>query len=76
MADVPNAIKDMVKQRRVQAATGALALFGLALWLAGVVLGEYLAAGAIVVFAVATIRWVDDEEAIEEEQLQQLNLKK
>jgi hypothetical protein len=76
MADVRSAIKDMVRQRRVQAATGALAFVGLALWLVGIPLGEYLAAGAIIVFAIATIRWVDDEEVVEEEQLQQINVKK
>ena len=76
MADVRSAFRDMVRQRRVQAATGLLALVGIAMWLAGIMLGEYVAAAAIILFAVATLRWIDDEEIIEEEQLHQACVKK
>jgi hypothetical protein len=53
-----------------------LAIAGIALWLADISLGEYLAAAAIIVFTVATLRWIDDEEIIEEEQLQKAAVKK
>jgi hypothetical protein len=76
MSDGRSVIKDMVRQRRVQAATAVLAVAGIALWLAGVPLGEYLAAAAIILFTVATVRWIDDEEIIEEEQLQKAAAKK
>jgi hypothetical protein len=76
MTDVRSVIKDMTRQRMVQAAMAALAVGGIALWLAGISLGEYLAAAAIIVFTVATLRWIDDEEIIEEEQLQQVYVKK
>ena len=75
MTDVRSIFKDMVRQRRVQAATALLAVVGIALWLAGYTLGMYLAAAAIILFAVATLRWIDDEEIIEEEQLQQKDAK-
>jgi hypothetical protein len=76
MTDVRSAIKDMTRQRRVQAATAVLAIAGIALWLAGIFPGEYLAAAAIIIFTVATLRWIDDEEVIEEEQLQKAAVKK
>jgi hypothetical protein len=75
MADVRSAFKDMVRQRRVQAVTAILAVAGIAFWLFGVPLSEYLAAGAIILFTVATVRWVNDEEVIEEEQLRHDNAK-
>lgn len=76
MTDVRSVFKDMIRQRRVQAAAAVLAIAGITLWLAGISLGEYLAAAAIVLFTVATLRWIDDEEIIEEEQLQQACVKK
>ncbi len=76
MTDVRSVIKDMVRQRRVQAATAVLAVAGIALWLAGIPLGEYVAAAAIILFTVATVRWINDAEVIEEEQLQQACVKK
>jgi hypothetical protein len=75
MTDVRSIFKDMVRQRRVQAATALLAVAGIALWLAGNTLGMYLAAAAIILFTVATLRWIDDEEIIEEEQLQHKDTK-
>ena len=74
MADVRSILKDMMKQRRVQVAAGFLAIAGIVAWLLGFTPGEYVAATAIVVFAVATIRWIDDEEVIEEEQLHQTSV--
>lgn len=71
MTDVRGVFKDMIKQRRVQAATAFLAVVGITIWLIGYSVGEYLAAAAVILFTVATIRWIDDEEVIEEEQLQQ-----
>ncbi|MGA9141095.1 MAG: hypothetical protein WBZ29_12770 [Methanocella sp.] len=76
MVDVRIIFKDMVRQRRVQAATGLVAIAGIIMWLDGLPLGEYIAAGAIILFAVATIRWIDDEEKVEEEQIQQVVAKK
>jgi hypothetical protein len=71
MVDDRSVFKDMTRQRMVQAATGIVAIAGIAMWLMGLPLGEYIAAGAIILFAVATIRWVDDEEKVVEEQIQQ-----
>jgi hypothetical protein len=71
MVDASSVFKDMVRQRIVQAATGLVAIAGITMWLIGLPMGEYIAAGAIVLFTVATLRWIDDEEKIEEEQLQQ-----
>jgi hypothetical protein len=71
MVDDRSVFKDMTRQRMVQAATGIVAIAGIAMWLMGLPLGEYIAAGAIILFAVATIRRVDDEEKVEEEQIQQ-----
>ncbi len=76
MADVRSIFKDMVRQRRVQAASGLVAIAGIAMWLMGLSPGEYIAAGAIILFTVATVRWIDDEEKIEEEQVQQAVVKK
>jgi hypothetical protein len=76
MTDVRSVIKDMVRQRRVQAVTAFLAVAGIGIWLVGVSLGEYLAAAAIILFTIATLRWIDDEEIIEEEQLQKVAVKK
>jgi hypothetical protein len=70
MTDVRNVFKDMTRQRRVQATTAFLALAGIGIWLIGYSLGEYLAAAAIILFTVATLRWIDDEEIVEEQQLQ------
>jgi hypothetical protein len=76
MADDRTVVKDMTKQRIVQAATALLAVIGIALWLAGIPFSEYLAAAAIIVLTVATVRWVNDEEVLEEEQLQQAVVEK
>jgi hypothetical protein len=76
MTDVRSVIKDMTRQRVAQAAMAVAAIAGIALWLAGISLGEYLAAAAIIGFAVATLRWIDDEKIIEEEQLQKAAVKK
>jgi|AGTN01.1.fsa_nt_gi hypothetical protein len=76
MTDVRSVLKDMMRQRRVQAVTAVLAFAGFVLWLAGVPFSEYLAAAAIIIFAVATVKWIDDEEAIEEEQLKATSIKK
>ena len=67
MADVKTAVKDMVKQRHVQAATGFLALLGIGTWLLGYAPGQYLAAASIILFTVATLRWIDDEERLEKD---------
>jgi hypothetical protein len=76
MTDVRSVIRDMTRQRMAQAAMAVVAIIGIALWLAGISPGEYLAAAAIIGFTVATLRWIDDEEIIEEEQLQQASVKK
>lgn len=65
-------IRDMGRQRRIQGFTGCLAFIGLGLWYFNVTVfafspGEFIAAVAIVVFAVATIHWYDDEEILEKE---------
>jgi hypothetical protein len=67
MADVKNVLRDMVRQRRVQAVTGALAAGGIFIWMLGYAPGQYVAAGAIILFTVATLRWIDDEEVVEKE---------
>ncbi len=66
-------LRDMSKQRKIQAFTGCIALMGIGLWylkvsVLGFSVGEFVAAFAIIVFAVATIHWFDDEEAIEKEE--------
>jgi uncharacterized membrane protein YidH (DUF202 family) len=65
-------LRDMGRQRMIQALAGCIALLGLGLWYFNVTVfsysvGEFIAAVAIIFFAVATIHWVDDEEAIEKE---------
>ncbi|HTY89664.1 MAG TPA: hypothetical protein VMC84_00655 [Methanocella sp.] len=67
-------INDMSRQRKLQGLTGCLAVFGLVLWYFDVKVfmvspGEYIAALAIIFFAIATVHWFDDEEKIEEEDL-------
>ena len=51
---------------------GCFALLGLGLWYSKVTVlsysvGEFIAAVAIIFFAVATIHWFDDEEKVKEE---------
>ena len=67
MADVKTAIKDMVKQRHIQAVAGFFTLLGIGAWLLGYAPGQYLAAASIILFTVATLRWIDDEERLEKE---------
>lgn len=71
MVDI-GVIRDMSKQRKIQALAGCIALLGLGLWYFKVTVlsysvGEFIAAIAIISFAVATIHWFDDEEILEEE---------
>jgi hypothetical protein len=73
MVDI-KVISDMSYQRKLQGLTGCLAVFGLALWyfnfrVFSVSPGEFIAALAIILFAIATVHWFDDEEKIEEEGL-------
>jgi hypothetical protein len=73
MVDI-SVIRDMSRQRKIQGFTGCLAVFGLGLWyinfrVFSVSPGEFIAALAIIFFAVATIHWYDDEEKLEEEGL-------
>jgi dolichol kinase len=65
MVDLRVVLKDMFKQRVVQGVTAFFAIAGLLAWLLGYAMGEYLAAASIILFAVATLRWIDDEEHIE-----------
>jgi hypothetical protein len=76
MVDDRSTFKDMTRQRMVQAATGIIAIVGIGMWLMSVPFGEYIAAAAIIIFAVATLHWIDDEEKIEEAQIQQVVVKK
>ena len=74
MVDI-SVISDMSHQRKLQGLTGLLAAFGLVLWYFNVKVftvspGEFIAALAIIFFAIATIHWFDDEEKVEEENLQ------
>jgi hypothetical protein len=69
MADLKNVTKDMFKQRVVQGCTASVALVSLTLWFLGQWWGSYVAAAAIIFFAVATLHWIDDEEAIEKEHI-------
>lgn len=71
MADLKNVAKDMFKQRVVQGFTASITLVSLALWFIGQWWGAYVAAAAIIFFAVATLHWIDDEEAIEKEHIGQ-----
>lgn len=71
MVDI-GVIKDMSRQRKIQAFTGCIALAGIGLWyfdvtVIGYSIGEFIAAAAIILFAVATIHWFDDEEKVEED---------
>lgn len=73
MVDV-KVIGDMSRQRKLQGLTAFLAIFGIVLWYFNfrvftVSPGEFIAASAIVLFAIATVHWFDDEEKIEEEGL-------
>jgi hypothetical protein len=75
MSDLSNIVKDMSRQRKVQCAMAVFAVFGATLWLMDITMfninpGEFIAALAIILFAVATIRRVDDEEVLEEGQEQ------
>lgn len=67
MADLKNVAKDMFKQRIVQGFTAIVAVISLAFWFLGQWWGTYLAAAAIILFTVATLHWIDDEEVIEKE---------
>ena len=67
-------LRDMSRQRKIQALAGCSALLGLGLWYFKVTVlsysvGEFIAAVAIIFFAVATIHWFDDEEKVEKEGL-------
>ncbi len=71
MVDI-KVISDMSRQRKLQGLTGCLAIFGIGLWYFNVKIfsvspGEFIAALAIIFFAIATIHWFDDEEKIEED---------
>ena len=73
MSDLSNIIRDMSKQRKVQCVMAVVAVFGATLWMMNLTLfninpGEFIAALAIILFAVATIKRVDDEEVLEEGQ--------
>ena len=76
MAEKNTISRDMLKQRVVQTITGIFALAGLAAWFLGQWWGVYLAAAAIILFTVATLRWIDDEEVIEKEHVVQAEGKK
>lgn len=67
MSDLRTVLKDMMRQRTIQAGTALLAVAGMIGWLMGVELGAYIAALAIIICAVATIKWIDDEEKLEVE---------
>ena len=63
----------MSKQRKVQLLMAAIAIVGALIWLLDITVfninpGEFIAAVAIILFAVATIKRVDDEEVLEEGQ--------
>lgn len=73
MSDLTSVIKDMSRQRKIQCVTGVTAVIGALLWLFRFTvfnfsLGEYIAALAIILFAVATIKRVDDQEQLEQSQ--------
>lgn len=73
MSDLSNIVKDMSKQRKVQLLMAAIAIVGALIWLLDITVfninpGEFIAAVAIILFAVATIKRVDDEEVLEEGQ--------
>jgi hypothetical protein len=71
MVDI-SVIRDICKQRKTQVVTGCMALAGIGLWYCDVTvlsysIGEFIAAIAIILFAIATIHYFDDEEKVEEE---------
>ena len=73
MADFSNILKDMSRQRKVQCMTAVVAIIGVLVWLTGYTVlnvspGALIAALAIILFAVATVKRVDDEEIIDEGQ--------
>lgn len=76
MADLKNVAKDMFKQRIVQGFTASIAVVSLTFWFLGNWWGSYLAAIAIIMFTVATLHWIDDEEVIEKEHLSGQPVKK
>lgn len=70
MSDLGSVLSDMSRQRKLQLVTGFMAVIGLLMWFFNVMVysispGEIIAAVAIIIFAVATIHWVDDEESLE-----------
>ncbi|MCD1295594.1 hypothetical protein CUJ83_11350 [Methanocella sp. CWC-04] len=65
MKDIKAILKDMVKQRRVQVVTLILSSSGIIGWLMGYQLAAVIAALGIILFAISTIRWIDDEEELE-----------
>jgi hypothetical protein len=65
MADLKSIIKDMAKQRKLQGVSACFSIAGIVCWLMGIQYGAYIAALFIILFAVATIKWIDDEEAID-----------
>jgi hypothetical protein len=73
MSDLSYIVKDMSRQRKVQCLMAAIAILGTIIWLLDITVfsinpGEFIAALAIILFAVATIKRVDDEEVLEEGQ--------
>ena len=73
MSDFSSVIKDMSRQRKVQCVTAVVALAGVVIWLLGFTVfnvspGALIAALAIILFAVATVKRVNDEETLEEGQ--------
>ena len=73
MSDLSYVVKDMSRQRKVQLLMAAIAIVGALIWLLNITMfninpGEFIAALAIILFAVATIKRVDDEEVLEEGQ--------
>lgn len=64
--DLRAILKDKLKQRNVQYGTGTLALGSVLIWLMGIQEAAYIAALFIILCAVATIRWLDDDEKLEE----------
>ena len=71
MADLKNVARDKFKQRIVQTVTGIIAIIGVTLWFLGQWWGQYLAAASIIIFTVATLRWIDDEVVLEKEHFTQ-----
>ena len=71
MADLKHVARDKFKQRVVQAVTGIIAVVSVGLWFLDQWWGEYLAAAAIILFTVATLRWIDDVVILEKEHFAQ-----